>query len=150
MGFRCAGGPVQAGSLMPPPPPPTPMGSPAGGGGTFETRLSHLRRRLHRARPPEVARRWRISVQPPRGDRVRPLLERRHEVVVLTDAVEAAAAGNGSMALLEGPSGIGKSRLLQTVGDLGAERGALVLTTCGGELEREYPFGLVRRLLENR
>lgn len=69
---------------------------------------------------------------------------------MLTDTVEAACAGNGSMVLLEGPSGIGKSRLLQAVTELGSEQGALVLTTSGGELEREYPFGLVRRMLESR
>src|SRR5215207_5446641 len=77
-----------------------------------------------------------------------PLLERSFEVGALAQAIDGGCGGDGQMALLEGSSGIGKTRLLETAAVLAGERGADVFRTCGGELERDYPFGLVRRLLE--
>ncbi|WP_342659990.1 hypothetical protein Rruber_04259 [Rhodococcus ruber] len=79
-----------------------------------------------------------------------PLLERGREIEAITRAVRSGAHGDGQMLLIEGPSGIGKSRLLIAAHGIGADIGAEVLTTCGGELEQEYPLGLVLRLLETR
>lgn len=79
-----------------------------------------------------------------------PLLERTAEFEAIEESIERGRRADGEMLVVEGPSGIGKSRLLAAAGAIAAERGAEVLTTCGGELEREYPFGLVRRLLEGR
>ena len=59
-----------------------------------------------------------------------------------------ALAGDGRHALIEGPAGIGKSRLLQEARRQAAEQGALVLSGRGGELERDFPFGVVRQLFE--
>ena len=57
-------------------------------------------------------------------------------------------AGQGRLALIEGPAGIGKTRLLQEVRRLAAAEGARVLTARGSQLEREFGFGAVRQLFE--
>ena len=50
--------------------------------------------------------------------------------------------------LIEGPPGIGKSRLLAEFRRRAAADGATVLNARAGELEREFPFGVVRQLFE--
>ena len=50
--------------------------------------------------------------------------------------------------LIEGPAGIGKSALLAQARRRAADGGSLVLAARGSELEREFPFGVVRQLLE--
>lgn len=74
------------------------------------------------------------------------LWERDSEVIALSSAFEAAATGAGQLVLVEGPAGIGKSRLLAVAGSLAAERHVPVLAARGRELEREVPFGLARQL----
>ena len=74
------------------------------------------------------------------------LWERESEVSALTDAVDAAARGAGQLVLVEGPAGIGKSRLLAVARSLATERKVPVLAARGMELEREVPFGLARQL----
>jgi DNA-binding CsgD family transcriptional regulator len=76
------------------------------------------------------------------------LLEREAELASLAGTVEAALSGTGGCAFVEGPAGIGKSSLLAAVSGLGRERGMQVLAARGGELEREFPFGIVRQLFE--
>lgn len=76
------------------------------------------------------------------------LFEREAELASLADVVEAAAAGNGGFACVEGPPGIGKSTLLAAASRLAAERTMRVLSARGGELEHEIPFGIVRQLFE--
>ncbi|UZG60014.1 helix-turn-helix transcriptional regulator [Rhodococcus opacus] len=88
--------------------------------------------------------------RPTRADVPAPLFERGREVEAITRAVRSGARGDGQMLLIEGPSGIGKSRLLTAAHHIGVEVGAEVLTTCGGELEQDFPLGLVLRLLETR
>ncbi|MDV6285054.1 helix-turn-helix transcriptional regulator [Rhodococcus jostii] len=83
-------------------------------------------------------------------DNPAPLLERGREVEAITRAVRSGTRGDGQMLLIEGPSGIGKSRLLAAAQAIGEDFGAEVLTTCGGELEQEFPLGLALRLLETR
>ena len=74
------------------------------------------------------------------------LWERESEVSALRRAIDAAAAGAGHLVLVEGPAGIGKSRLLAVARSLAAGRDVPVLTARGKELEREVPFGLARQL----
>jgi DNA-binding CsgD family transcriptional regulator len=50
--------------------------------------------------------------------------------------------------LIEGPAGIGKSRLLAALRRRGEAAGALTLAARSSELEREFPFGVVRQLFE--
>jgi len=76
------------------------------------------------------------------------LVERDGELAALTHTLEAAIAGQGRAVLVEGPAGIGKSRLLGELRHDAVERGALVLVARGSELERAFPFGAVRQLFE--
>lgn len=78
-----------------------------------------------------------------------PLLERTRETEALARSIKDGERGDGQMVLVEGPSGIGKSALLSMAHLAGADSGARVLTTCGGELEQEYPLGLVLRLFDS-
>ena len=77
-----------------------------------------------------------------------PLLEREREVASLDALVRQAVAGEAGVALVEGPAGIGKTRLLIEVRERAAEAGFRILRARGGELEREFAFGLVRQLFE--
>jgi len=81
--------------------------------------------------------------------RLGPLLERERELEALAAAVGAVAEGTSGLVLVEGPAGIGKSRLLAAAKTLADEGGLRVLAARGGELERGFPFGIVRQLLES-
>lgn len=76
------------------------------------------------------------------------LVERAGETDVLRRLVADVAAGSSGFALIEGPAGIGKSRLLVEVTRLAAASGARVLSARGSELERSFGFGAVRQLFE--
>jgi predicted ATPase len=76
------------------------------------------------------------------------LVEREREVRALGALLEGALAGDGRVALIEGPAGIGKSRLLQLVRRRGEAASALTLSARSSELEREFPYGVVRQLFE--
>lgn len=76
------------------------------------------------------------------------LLERDTELAVLRAAAADAASGDGRVALITGPAGVGKTRLLKEVRTSGLGDGARTLFARAGELEREYPFGVVRQLFE--
>jgi predicted ATPase len=84
----------------------------------------------------------------PHTGRAEALLERDRELESLRAALADAAGGEGRLALVEGPAGIGKSRLLAELRAAAEEDGARVLTARGSELEREFPFGVVRQLFE--
>jgi DNA-binding SARP family transcriptional activator len=76
------------------------------------------------------------------------LVERDREMAALTALVHEALAGEGRVALVEGPAGIGKTRLLTEGRRHAAAAGALTLFARAGELERDFPFGVVRQLFE--
>ncbi len=75
------------------------------------------------------------------------LVERDAELAVVETALADAAAGEGRFLLVEGPAGIGKSRVLAEVRERAGRR-MKVLTARGGELEGAFPFGVVRQLFE--
>ena len=77
-----------------------------------------------------------------------PLVEREREVAALAALLDALPAGEGRVAWIEGPAGIGKSTLLAEERRHAAEGDAQVLFARGSELEREFPFGVVRQLFE--
>jgi DNA-binding CsgD family transcriptional regulator len=77
------------------------------------------------------------------------LLERDSELAVIGDMITAAVQGRaGGMLLIEGPAGIGKTSLLAAAARIAGGLGASVMRARGGELERNFSFGVVRQLLE--
>ena len=74
------------------------------------------------------------------------LLERDHELSVLRGLVDNARVGRGGTVLVEGPAGSGKTALLRALRS--SVDDVRVLRAVGGELEREFPFGVVRQLFE--
>ena len=77
-----------------------------------------------------------------------PLLERAAELDVITTAIGAARAGTGSVLLIEGAAGIGKTRLLAYACEQAAAAGMTVLTARAAEYEDGYAWGVVRQLFE--
>jgi DNA-binding CsgD family transcriptional regulator len=76
------------------------------------------------------------------------LVEREAELEVVRAAVRDAAAGAGRLLVIEGPAGIGKTRLLLAARESANGAAMRVLHARGSELEREFPYGLVRQLFE--
>jgi DNA-binding CsgD family transcriptional regulator len=76
------------------------------------------------------------------------LLEREHELESIEAALVRASAGAGGMLLIEGPAGVGKSRLLQRARHRAHELDMRVLEARGAVLEREFAFGAIRQLFE--
>ena len=76
------------------------------------------------------------------------LLERDTELCALDHAIGDAVRGAGSLTVLEGPAGAGKSSLVAVAREHAAIAGMCVLDARGNELEREFPFGTIRRLFE--
>src|SRR3954451_12367029 len=74
------------------------------------------------------------------------LVEREREIAALAELLDAVPAGEGRVAWIEGPAGVGKSTLLTEARAHAAGAGARVLVARGSELEREFPFGVVRQL----
>jgi len=73
------------------------------------------------------------------------ILERDGELAALSAAAVAAEAGHGALVLVEGPAGIGKTTLLRAA----CQRSGLrTLTARGLALERGFPYGIVRQLLD--
>jgi energy-coupling factor transporter ATP-binding protein EcfA2 len=76
------------------------------------------------------------------------LVERTRELDALESARERAASGHGEVVVIEGPAGIGKSRLVEALVQVAGPSEALLAR--GGVLEQEIPFGVARQLLERR
>ncbi len=74
------------------------------------------------------------------------LIERLGDLAPIEEALSEAAVGNGSLGLISGPAGIGKTALLDAAGELGQSHGFTVLSATGTELERGFPFGVARQL----
>jgi DNA-binding SARP family transcriptional activator len=76
------------------------------------------------------------------------LVERDGEMARLAQALTQLGAGTASRVLVEGPPGIGKTRLLDELCTLARGRGVRVLVARSSPLERSFGFGVVRQLLE--
>ena len=76
------------------------------------------------------------------------LLEREHEVERLRAALRAAGQQAGAVLVIEGAAGMGKSRLLEETRTHASHFGLRVLAARATELERGFPFGVVRQLFE--
>jgi len=76
------------------------------------------------------------------------LLERSEELRRIESALARGVSGTGSLVVIEGPAGIGKTALLAAARSGAESRGMKVLAARGAELEREFAFGVVRQLFE--
>src|SRR5918999_1054074 len=76
------------------------------------------------------------------------LLERDGELGAADDLIEATCHATGCILAVEGPAGIGKTRLLEAVRLRASRSGLTVLNARGGELERDFAFGVVQQLFE--
>ncbi len=76
------------------------------------------------------------------------LLERADEIARLEAAIGAAASGRGGVIFIEGPAGIGKSALLEQARRVAEDRKLIVLTAQGGDVERDFVYGIVRELFD--
>jgi DNA-binding CsgD family transcriptional regulator len=76
------------------------------------------------------------------------LLERGDELARIKSALARIRDGNGSLVVIEGPAGIGKTAVLAAVCSAAEAQGMRVLRSRGAQLEREFAFGVVRQLLE--
>jgi hypothetical protein len=76
------------------------------------------------------------------------LLEREADLGLLVELVSGLVErGEGGVAVIEGPPGMGKTRLLAAAIEQARTSGGRVLTAHGSELEYKLAFGGVRQLL---
>src|SRR5688572_2104741 len=84
-----------------------------------------------------------------RDSKAAALLERAAEVAVLQSALEDAVEHErGSILLVEGDAGIGKTRLLDVAAQEALAGRFRALKARGAEIERDFAFGVVRQLFE--
>ena len=97
----------------------------------------------------------RVRVDPPVGEAspepVAPtdLVDRAREIAAMRRMVDELANGRPGCVLVEGPAGIGKSRLLVEAMRLATSAEVRVLSARGSQLERSFGFGAVRQLFES-
>ena len=89
-----------------------------------------------------------VATQPATTPGDAPLIERAVEIEVLDGAVRCLAEGDGGVVVLDAPAGLGKTALLEHAALTAADAGCLVRRAAPGPLERHFPFGVVRALLE--
>jgi DNA-binding CsgD family transcriptional regulator len=76
------------------------------------------------------------------------LLEREQELDRVRALLRAAGRRDGQVLAIEGPAGIGKSRLLDEARGRAMGLGLRLLDARATELEQGFPFGVVRQLFE--
>jgi DNA-binding SARP family transcriptional activator len=86
-----------------------------------------------------------VPAPPPRTDA---LVDRAPQLAELRRSLRLALDGRPRVLLIEGPAGIGKSRLLGELAELAAGERVLTLTARGSLREKDYGFGAVRQLFE--
>jgi len=75
------------------------------------------------------------------------VVQRDREVAALTRQVECVIRGAGSVVVVEGPAGIGKSTLLGVTTRIAQASGVRVLRAWGSSLERDAGWGIARQLM---
>lgn len=76
------------------------------------------------------------------------LLERERELETLRGGLDRACAGEGTLLLIEGPAGVGKTALLREARAAADRAGITPLEARSSQLEQPFAFGVVRQLLE--
>jgi DNA-binding SARP family transcriptional activator len=76
------------------------------------------------------------------------LVERDGELSALQQALGQLRLGRAVRVLVEGPAGIGKTRLLEELGRRATSGGVTVLAAHGSPLEQSFGYGVVRQLME--
>jgi DNA-binding CsgD family transcriptional regulator len=76
------------------------------------------------------------------------VVDRDAELSIMDNAVRDALSGNGSVLVISGSRGSGKTALLGELSRVAHALGARVLRARGAELESVFPFGIVHQLLE--
>ncbi len=76
------------------------------------------------------------------------LVDRARETDALRRALADVVAGSSGCVLVEGPPGIGKSRLLAEATRLATDGGVRVLSARASQMEQSFGFGAVRQLFE--
>jgi hypothetical protein len=76
------------------------------------------------------------------------LVERERELATLGAALVRMEGGNGVTVIIDGPAGIGKTRLLENARRLATHRGARCLSARGSPVEQSYSFEVLRQMLE--
>ena len=76
------------------------------------------------------------------------LLERDDELEQLGTLLADAAEARGRLVLIEGPPGIGKTRLVEAARAQARALGVTTLAARASELDRDFPFAVVRQLFE--
>lgn len=75
------------------------------------------------------------------------LVDRDREMAVLRTMVDDLSDGTSGCLLIEGPAGIGKTRLLDELRRLAVGAGVWVRSARSSSLERDFEWGVVRQLL---
>jgi len=73
---------------------------------------------------------------------------RERELAEIGRVIDAAREGSGGLVVVDGPAGIGKTRLLEEAVRAATAAGVGVLGARGSEFEAEIGFGVVRQLFE--
>ncbi len=76
------------------------------------------------------------------------LVERERELETLREGLDRARAGEGTLLLIEGPAGVGKTALARAARAAAGQERITQLEARGSELEEPFAFGVVRQLLE--
>ena len=76
------------------------------------------------------------------------LLERQRELDTLRAGLCRARTGEGTLLLIEGPPGVGKTALVREARAAAETARIMPLEARGAELEQPFAFGVVRQLLE--
>jgi DNA-binding CsgD family transcriptional regulator len=79
-----------------------------------------------------------------------PLIDREDVWQRAIGALKAASSGRGSVVVIEGPAGLGKSGLLRMIGSHASASDMEVLTAAGRRGEELFGFGVVVQLFESR
>jgi DNA-binding CsgD family transcriptional regulator len=83
-----------------------------------------------------------------RGVTSNALLERERELGALREGFARAGAGDGTLILIEGPAGAGKTELAGEARRAAERAGLTALEAKGSELEQSFAFGVVGQLFE--